>query len=123
MLESAADHAARLVWLMERRPRVAFGWSVTVNTSSNSQSRFGRIWFAFLKLRRGPVCRCQIWSLIDPASSLLKYTLCQGVARWTRPSQPNVGNGPDGKFQLSVKRIPGSRMAGLTVPTPGVALG
>src|SRR2546427_11861713 len=48
--ERTADHAAELVWLTERSPRVAFGCSAVVNKSMNFQSLVG--WVA--NVRPGP---------------------------------------------------------------------
>src|SRR5208282_1151109 len=107
-----ADHAARLAagsglsaaTLTESWPCVALSLNAVVNKSNRSQSFFGAV-FAASNGFTLPVRSIQMLVPVRPlavrTSDALRYTVCHGVPRWTRPSQPTVGNLFVGKFQSS----------------------
>src|SRR5580693_4153983 len=96
-----ADHAASpapgslefAATLTDNWPREALSLKAVVNTSNNSRSCTGALLAASTGLAEFPVHIAQVF-VPTPTSFktfvALRYTVCHGVPRCTRPSQPTV---------------------------------
>src|ERR1022692_840547 len=115
---NTADHAARsgrsfAPRLTDNCPRVALSFRAVLKLSNNKWSVTGTE-FSASKVSESPV---NFFQVVTPSAPLvaqakifvaLRYTVCHGVPRCTRPSQPTVGSLSAGKSQLSEYHTSGS---------------
>src|ERR1035437_2474117 len=121
-----ADHAARFPLvgptLIGSWPRVALSLNAVVNRSNNNRSRTGAVLVAsnefalpvqFVQVTKPTFVLAADLSVNARMFVALRKTVCHGVPRCTRPSQPTVGNLFVGKSQSSDCHISGSLKARL----------
>src|SRR6266404_3490822 len=115
--DNTADHAAMFVWLTGSCPREALSFRAAVNKSRmyrsfqgnvNSASKFVLPLGSLLQLVMITPLPDHFCHTSNGWTGAFKYTVCHGVPRCTRPSQPTLASLFVGNSQSSDLLIMGS---------------